>query len=681
MVFPRFGLPTASGHASRLLLAFVCVAAMGPAGSESRGEELATISGDPLGMPDSFQPVTASRLNAAAGRLRAAMSPLRSLLDRSGSGTNWRKYLDWNELERQAASGEGADIDALARVYRRFDSGSNGLEMPQFAGVRRALGAYLEAVSTARNPEATKVYDTRLEKLAEAVATAAAAGTPEPLDPVGPLLARLEESGQGFGVVQRIRRAVNRPNLYLQVDEGLLARGVNRNVDETAPIDEVLLGTRVRGTGRTTGRVFLDFQPSRDRAVVDFVLDATNHSQTRGGQGPVTVHTVGTTSIDARKRIFIDEQGITAAPVEADASVSTKTAGIGVNKRFGKRLIRRIASRKVAEMQPKARAISEGRARERIRSQFESQTAEPIAQAARDYQTRFRRRLMDRGWYPEMLHINSDDRRLLVTARKSLSDQIAAFSHPPAVDPDAVLSARVHETFINNLIEQELAGRTLTKQLLEEQMKKANRPMPESLEDGADQKPWSITFAKRKPVEIKVGDDTVRLTVHGSKYTSGEREFPAMDVWAEYRVGRLDGRICLVRDGDVQIYPPGFVPGGRQKLSVQETSLRRILQKRFNKVFDELVEIEPLALPGQLESAGPLPLDQLVARKDGWLAAGWRKADPVVYSSGPVLRETIMVREPRVIHAGPVRHEGLMLESATGPTGEGGVGLASFLHD
>ena len=363
------------------------------------------------------------------------------------------------------------------------------------------------------------------------------------------------------------------------------------------------------------------------------------------------MHTLGTTTIDARKRVLIDEQGITALPVEADASVSTKTAGIGVNKKFGQRLIRKIASRKVAEMQPKARSISEARARERVRSQFESQTAEPIAQAARDYQTRFRRRLMDRGWYPEMLHINSDDQRLFVTARKSLSDQVAAFSHPPAVDPTAVLAARIHETFFNNLAEQELAGRTLTKQLLEEEMKKANRPIPESLKDDADQPPWSITFAKRKPVELKVGDDTVRLTVHGSSYTSGEREFPAIDVWAAYRVGRMNGQICLVRDGDVQIYPPGFVPGGGEKLSVQETSLRRILQKRFNKVFDEVVEIEPLQLPGELEAAGPLPLEQLVARKDGWVAAGWRKADPVVRATetvveGPVVRETVTSTEP-----------------------------------
>jgi hypothetical protein len=640
------------------------------AGPTTRGQDLATLASDPLGRSAAFEPVSEARLNTARGRFRSALDQLRSLLDRSGSGGNWRKYLDWSELERQANAENAADLDTLSTLYRRLDSGANGLEMPEFAGVRRALGGYLEAVSTARNPEAAAVYEKRLQRLASAVSSAAAEGSPEPLDPVGPILARLEESGQGLGVVQRIRRAVSRPNLYLQVDESLLGRGVNQAVDETAPINEVLLGTRVRGTGHTTGIVFIDFQPANDRAIVDFVLDATNHSRTRGGKGPVTVHTIGTTQIDARKRIFIDEQGITSLPVEADASVSTKTAGIGVSSKFGKRLIRKIASRKVAEMQPKARAISEGRARDRIRSEFEAQTAEPIAQAARDYQTKFRRRLMDRGWYPEMLHINSDDRWMMVTARKSLSDQVAAFSLPPAVDPDAVLSARIHETFFNNLAEQELGGRTLTKQLLEEQMKKANRPMPESLEDETDQPPWSITFAKRKPVELKVSDNTVRLTVHGSKYTSGEREFPAMDVWAAYKVGRLDGRICLVRDGDVQIYPPGFVPGGGEKLSVQQTSLRRILQKRFNKVFDEVVEIEPLKLPGQLEAAGPLPLEQLDARKDGWLAAGWRKADPVIDASTPVIHETILSEKP-------IGQDGLMLESAA--TGQALPGSADDL--
>lgn len=559
MIRSRTGQPNLRLHRRAARLALLVSVLL--AGKVS-ATDLAPLASDPLGTPPAFEPVSDSRLVTAAAKLREALAPLDAWLSRSESGPGWREYLDWSALQQQATASANADVDTLARLYRRFDSGAEGLELGRFAAVRRALGGYLEAAGTAKNPKANEVYGRRLEQLAAAVKAAAAAGTPESLEPVGPILARLEESGQAPGVIQRIRQALGRPNLLLEVDENLLGRGVNRVVDETAAVNDVVLGTRVRGTGHTTGFVTLDFVPSLERGVVELRLDATNHSQTRGGKGPVTVHTLGTTTINASKRVLIDEHGVTALPVEVNTDVETQTAGIGVSTPFGKRIIRKMASRKVAEMRPQAEAISSERARERVRSQFEAQTAGPIAQASRDYQTKFRQRLLHRGWYPELLHLNTDDQRLYVTARKSLADQVSAFSQPPAVDSDAVLATRLHQSFFNNLAEQELAGRTLTKERLEAELKKAGRAVPESLESEQDQPPWSITFAKRKPVELTVGDGTVRLTVRGSGYTSGDREFDAMDVWATYRIESEAGRFRLVRDGDVQIYPPDFVPGG-----------------------------------------------------------------------------------------------------------------------
>ncbi len=628
--------------AAGVLWAFVAIAGTGSAPAA----DLASLAGDPLGIPEAFRPVSEGGLVNAAAKLRAALGPLDSLLARSPSGADWKKYLDWPTLEAQAASGSHADAAMLRRLQKLLDAGENGLEMPQFAAVRRAVTAYAEAAEAATSPEAQATYNQRLDKLAAAVATGAATGTSEALDAVGPLLGKLADSGQAPGVVARVRSAVNRPNLYLDVDESLLGPAVNRVVDEHAPINDVVLGTRVRGTGHTLGLVRLDFVPASDRAIVDIALDATNHSSTQGTQGPVTVHTRGTTKVDARKRIMIDDERVVGLPVEAHASTDTRTAGIGVNKRFGKRLIRKIASRKVAEMRPQAEAIAEGRARDRVRHQFDTQTAGALAKAQADYQAKFRRPLMDRGWYPEMLHLSTSDSRLSVVARKSLSDQIAAFTPPPAVDPDAVMAARVHETLVNNVAEITLGGRTITQQFVEEQIRKNNGTLPESLGSDADQPPWSITFSKRKPVVLDADDSRVKLTVRGERFTSGDREFPAMDIWAAYRIEPGPGTIRLVRDGDVQIYPPGFVPGGAEKLTVAETSLRRILQKRFNKVFKEVVDVEPLKMPGQLEAAGPLPMEQLVARKDGWVAAGWRKKDRVVYASEPRLAATLASLEP-----------------------------------
>lgn len=620
---------------------FACFALLAGGSTESvAAADLAEVAANPLGAGESFRSIGGTELDAAAAKVRTSLGSLDALLRRSESGDAWKTYLDWPALTQQAASGTNADPATLLRLYRRLDAEENGLEMPQFAAVRRAVGAYLDAADAAKNPEAAQTLSRRLEKLTATLAEGVASGTTESLESLGPLLARLEGSRQASATVARVRGAVNRPNLYLDIDESLLATAVNRVVDEHAPVDDTILGTRVRGTGHTTGFVLLDFVPSSNSALVDLVLDATNHSATRSSKGPVTVHTRGTTTLDARKRIMIDDQRVSSLPASASANVRTQTAGIGVKSKFAKNLIRKMATKKIAEIRPRAEAISRGRAEERARQQFEQQTAGALAQAASDYQTKFRQPLLERGWYPELLHLTTSDSTLSVVARKALSDQIASFSAPPSVDPDAVLAARVHETMVNNAAEITLGGRTITQQFVEEQIKKNNGTLPESLANDPDQPPWSITFAKRLPVQLDADDDRVKVTVRGSRFTSGDREFPAMDIWAAYRIEPAAGTIRLVRDGDVQIYPPGFVPGGGEKLSVAETSLRRILQKRFNKVFKEVVDVEPLDLPGELKQAGPLPMEQLIARKDGWVAAGWRKKDPILSVTETVISLT-----------------------------------------
>jgi hypothetical protein len=102
--------------------------------------ELEPLASNPLGIPPAFEPVSNSRLVTAAAKLREAMGPLDAWLSRSQSGEGWRTYLDWPALEQQAASAQNADVDTLARIYRRLDSGAEGLELARFAAVRRALG-------------------------------------------------------------------------------------------------------------------------------------------------------------------------------------------------------------------------------------------------------------------------------------------------------------------------------------------------------------------------------------------------------------------------------------------------------------------------------------------------------------------------------------------------------------
>ncbi|RLS30981.1 MAG: hypothetical protein DWH79_09790 [Planctomycetota bacterium] len=624
----------------RALVLGACLAAGLPGllrAQDAGGRRFEELAGDALRATESFRPVNDSALDAAAANLRTAMGPLDRLLARSKSGENWRKYLEWPALQAQASSGQAADPVVLRRIEELLGATQNGLDMADFVRVRKAVTRFAEVADVARGDGGSKFAD-RLGKLASSLLAASASGQAEALAPVPPILERLTESGQAQGVVAAVRGAASRPNIHLEISEDLLAPAVNRPVDQVQPVDDVVLGTRIRGTGHTRGNVRLDFVPSNDKAVFDIVLDATNISHTRGTQGPVTVNSRGVTEIDARRRIFLDEHTVTAAPVEASADTNSTVTGIGINAPFGKRLIRRIASRKIAESKPQAEAVAEGKARDRIRRQFGEQTEPAVAQMRQQFRDRVRGPLQERGLYPESFHMHTTDRDLRIVARKSLATQLAAFSAPPSAAGGNVITARVHESAVNNILEEKLGGRIITQDDVARIAKEQDMKMPDSLgsDPDAEQKTWAITFAKYRPVTVTAEDSRVKITVRGDKFVSGERDFPGMDIAATYALGRGPKGPVLVREGSVQINPSGFKSGDR-KLTMQETSLRRILQKRFDKVFKDTIEIEPLPLKGELAVVGPLPMSQLDSRRDGWMVAGWRKGSAAGSVPGEVI--------------------------------------------
>ena len=540
-------------------------------------QRLEQLANEALQATETFRPAGNATLESAAAGLRQALAPLDTLLNRSKSGSAWRTYLDWPALQSQAASGMAADPATLRRLEELLNATETGLDMPEFVRVRKSVSRYAEVADAARGNGANRMSQ-RLGALASSLLSASATGSAESLAPVPPILERLAEAGQAPAVVAAVRGANARPNLLLEVHESLLAQAVNRPIDQMMPVDEVVLGTRVRGNGHTRGNVRLDFVPSSDRAAFDLVFAATNVANTRGSQGPVTVNSRGVTSLGARRRFFLDEYSATASPVQASASTDTTVTGMAINSRFGKRLIKKIANRKMAETMPQAEAIAEGRARDRLRQQFQEQTEPALAQFRDQFQEKVRGPLEKQGLYPEMLHMNTTDTTLAITARKATASQLAAASLPPASAAGNLISARVHESAINNMLEEKLGGR-------------------------------------------------VKVMVRGDKFVSGDRSFPGMDIWATYAIATSSQGLHLVREGDVQIYPPGFKPGGREKLSMAETSLRRILQKRFDKLWKQVIDIPDLPLQGELASAGPLSMKQLVARKDGWMVAGWRRRD------------------------------------------------------
>jgi hypothetical protein len=148
--------------------------------------------------------------------------------------------------------------------------------------------------------------------------------------------------------------------------------------------------------------------------------------------------------------------------------------------------------------------------------------------------------------------------------------------------------------------------------------------LPERLQADGDEEPWTIAFARRRPISVTFADNGFNVTIRGRRYYQGDNAHPGMDVTAVYKIEKSDQTFKAVRQGKLQIYPPGFVPDSGKRISARQVVIRTLLQRRFDTIFEEEIIMDDVVLPGEWEKAGKMRPVQLLCR-DGWLTAAWKK--------------------------------------------------------
>jgi hypothetical protein len=556
-----------------------------------------------------FRPITDADVAASKGALQSAAARLNKFLT-GDNGAAWKKYLSWQDLVQQLQSAT-PNIEILSDVYQKLVSDQPGLEMPVFAGVADALDRYVNDL--AGHDESLRArFAEQLKGLADALQQYTQNPNDDTAIAVGLRLGWLEGMRQAAPLVRVVRNRYSQPNLHLAASARLVGAGVAQKLDEQTPVRDYILGTDIRGTGHTVGNVTVELVPSKDRAIFDTMLSGTVQSRTVGYNGPATIYTRGATSIAGRKRIVIDANGFASYPATAAANTSTQITGIG-----GRNLVQRVAWKRVGEQKSQAERIAADHAAVRVRGRMDQQVAEQLSKAQGDYQRKFRDPLVRQRALPS-INFSTTKELLFVKALAANRNQIATATAPPEVTVQNDLAAQVHESMINNMAAAMFSGRTVTEEEMQKRVIEMRGSLPDSLKSEEDRDPWSITFARTQPVTVKFADGAIQITIRGQRYTSGDRDFRAMNVTAVYKF-QIDGPgIKLVRQGELTIVPPGEP----RRLSGKEITLRTLLEKRFGKLFEAEVKYEGLILPGRWREAGILDLKQATADK-GWFVLAW----------------------------------------------------------
>jgi hypothetical protein len=412
-------------------------------------------------------------------------------------------------------------------------------------------------------------------------------------------------------VAAAVRDHYRAPNLRVAVHRDFVTRLLPKTTVQTGPMQDFVLGRKVRGTRTLEQSLAVRFVPDPDEIRVEILVAGVVDSRTVTDSGPVAFHSRGEANFTVRKPVTVSAAGVAFGSALGSASNESRLASIETDfdgvPLVGS-LVRTIARNQHDEN--KAAAIRE------VNGRIITRACREVDQQAEPRFAALITRARERAWEtlvglgleptPVALETTAD----VATARLRLAGprQLAAHTPRPRAPADSLLSVQVHDSTLNNACERlDLAGRKLPlEDLVRLVCGRLGLPpeLPPDLPEGV-----TVTFAAVQPLRVECRDGLVRLRVTLDALESGRRSWYEIVGGVAYRPVGRGGQVFLEREGPVQLSGPGHQ--GRMELALRTV---------FGKVFPKE---RPIAvLPAQLLTAPRLADVRAVqaVSADGWLA-------------------------------------------------------------
>jgi hypothetical protein len=563
--------------------------------------------------------LSAERIPESANARRLAEVNLRALdsfLATSPThGSRWREILKLDSA-LESIGREVPDVELLNDIEKRFRQNYSGLELGLFVQARDALAKYVRAQRFAADPERSMlILRNRLQRLLTQSETPEGLMNANAMHELAQTTAYLQQSNQASYLVSAIRGANSHSNARLVLGSDFIEKGFSRWVNEQNPIDEVILGTTVRGRGTLTGRVSPRLIDSPSNAILQLQLLGDFQGVSRGYNRSVVLNTTSRANISAAESIALTDSGLVSlGDTSADADLRTRINSI----EHRMRIVRKIAAKEAAKRKPQADRVSLSRLENRITRQFHEQIDTQLSEANQRLRDAASKELTRLGI--ERPHRSSwSTRDCMALVWNVQSDaQLAAPGPCPLPASAQGVTLQFHQSIVGNLLDPVLAGRVIRSEDMDgyiSQFGEAAKRIPRKEEDGQ----WSITMQRFQPVELILDDSLVRFRVRTSRLDRDEQSLDQATIDAAYRVEVLDGRIQLHREGDIDI-----TFSESQQKGVRAVALRTFLKNKFEQLFRPQLLDEPIDWSGQLpDQFHDLRLAEL-SIDDGWMQAHLR---------------------------------------------------------
>lgn len=590
------------------------------------GSETAAVSGADAevaalveSLKGGYQLISEEKLGTVRRALHRATAASSSRLHQmpSEQRTEWMEALKW-EAYAKLVQEDSPDLGQLNQTLIALFEDREGLEAAHWLDLRTKLERFMYLSQYAGDANAEKLYDARVTALAKAVTEAAA-------DPRGPqslqiarILGLLDRYEQQSTTVAKIRAHYSQPNLMATVSARLASRAASRQINRSLPVNDVILGTTIRGTANTTGQITLQLLANPNQIAAQVQLNGTAISSNTGWNRGVQIKSRGTTTIDGRKVVYVDRNGIVTSPASAHCFTQSQIDAICHDRK----LVQKIAWKKACKSKSEAECIANQRAEARIRTELDNEVRQMVAENRVKFEKDVRGPILRLNAMPEELSTWSDTQRIWVRMLQANNFQLAALGPAPFALPTTDVAIQMHESLVSNLSEDLIGGVTLTDEGLAEKIEESDREVPDELKIRDDTDPWSITFSQNRPISVKFDKETFEIVVRGSRFTRGGNTVTRdMEISARYTIERAEAGLRLVRDGEVNA---SYVKQGAE--SFGDIAVKTLMRTKFSALFKEEFESSGIPLPGPLEGKAELRLASFESA-DGWAVVGWNMLD------------------------------------------------------
>ena len=572
-------------------------------------------------------------------QLRAEMEHVSAALEAEGGdyATLWKEHFRWNLLDQNLVPLEKINLDEIELARRWLFSNRKGTEHALFAQLRTDCVAYLDAAYTLSQPDLDKQFAAHVALARQQCRNLANDPSDHHAASLGRTLGWLERTCQLPSETAAIRAAMSHPNLQLVVSDSLVRKIMSTQdakIDHTLPVSDqgetpptrrfqIPRTVYVRGTAHTVGEIALELVPNPRLAQLSIVYHGTVESHCHANAGPLSfdMRTVG--PVEASKSVNFDMSEIELGITTVTPKVRTSVTGISAQSNF----VRRAGERRIQD--PEAHAFMSARARNKTTQLLKSEMDERVETAVAEIRAEITRLRSNMGQFSEVFAplvregaapfiagTASTGNSIALNVRDERREQFGASTICPFEIPASDLQLRIHSSFLNNMLETIMSGKTFTDEYFMKYAKVLQPTLPLDLMVHSRAPRWAIIADQPRPFQLRIpAPNELEITLHiAALELAGVRYREPTTAVVRYQLVQNEfEEIYLKRAGDVVL---------DSSLTADQ---QQVLQNKLSAFFAPVLDGGGVMIPDG-EGVGAINLLQFAGfrAEQNWIAAGWK---------------------------------------------------------